>query len=572
MAQGAVIGVSAAGDAGTQGHASFTKGIFADERGDVATFTVETTGTSRATVRVGGESVNYAVEFTVVDGDGDGSVTVAWNTHLAAHEPAVEVFSAVDGGDSVRNAVREMGGFDSPTRRLDAGEYPLAVSVDGEETDLATFAIREPDDFDRSLAALRGRQALATRAVPEHLDANGTVAQADYVVLQVKTSGVFGYVDSATDLAEGTQGVSVSIEQTNHESNEDPTVIDPASFTLITEPETDRLFLVAPTDQGAFTPGERYRATFSIDAAANPYADSDVQLTMSFEVVYRDATIDGAGGAGNELGLQPTSQATISGTSPLADGTQLEVELRSEDDAFLQRQTVTVRDGTFAATFDLSGASTGSEYEVTVREDRSALAFTKAVVREPASLSMPDQESDGETLVVEDVSLPDGGFVAVYDPDESRAEALLGRTSYLQPGEYDTVEVPVSGPLEVDGKTFVAVAHRDTNGDRQFGYVDSSGSVDGPYERDGQSVGDDGRVSVTSTPASTATPTPESTDAADDPGSESVDTGTPTPEAADGEFDNGSVVDRDWESTPGFGLTAAVVALVGAALVARRRQ
>jgi hypothetical protein len=100
-----------------------------------------------------------------------------------------------------------------------------------------------------------------------------------------------------------------------------------------------------------------------------------------------------------------------------------------------------------------------------------------------ARLSFPEQESDGETVVVEAVELSEGGFVAIHDERfvaGEPVESVRGVSEYLGPGEHDDVEIDLDEPLEEDRQLF-AVAHLDTTGSETFDYVDSDGEEDVPY-------------------------------------------------------------------------------------------
>ncbi len=99
-----------------------------------------------------------------------------------------------------------------------------------------------------------------------------------------------------------------------------------------------------------------------------------------------------------------------------------------------------------------------------------------------ASIDFPDQESAGETVRIEDVSLSEGGFVAVYggvavdaDPDD-----IVGVSSELEAGEHENVTVELDEPL-AESDALVAVVHHDTNDDGTFQYAESDGEEDVPY-------------------------------------------------------------------------------------------
>ncbi|AXR80996.1 DUF7282 domain-containing protein [Natrarchaeobaculum sulfurireducens] len=125
-----------------------------------------------------------------------------------------------------------------------------------------------------------------------------------------------------------------------------------------------------------------------------------------------------------------------------------------------------------------------------------------------ASISISDQESDGETVVVDQVDLSEGGFVAIYggvaadvDPD-----ALLGASGYLEPGEHEDLEIELDEPLEESGP-IVAAAHHDTTGDETFQYAETDGTEDEPYVTEGGAPVVDGAFVTVDDPE----PEPEAT-------------------------------------------------------------
>ncbi|WP_435551638.1 DUF7282 domain-containing protein [Natrinema sp. CGMCC1.2065] len=130
-----------------------------------------------------------------------------------------------------------------------------------------------------------------------------------------------------------------------------------------------------------------------------------------------------------------------------------------------------------------------------------------------ASIDFPDQESDGDAVTVDDVSLSEGGFVAVYDgvAVDTDPDAIVGVSSYLEAGDHENVTVDLEESLNESGP-LVAVVHHDTDGDEAFGYVESDGEDDVPYvTAGGAPVLDGAFVTVADEPAE-----PEATLSVDD--------------------------------------------------------
>ena len=99
-----------------------------------------------------------------------------------------------------------------------------------------------------------------------------------------------------------------------------------------------------------------------------------------------------------------------------------------------------------------------------------------------ATVTFADQDSDGETVVVEDVTLSEGGFLAIHDEAffEGEVDSVRGVSEYLEPGDHEEVEIDLEEPI-TEERTLSAVAHLDTTGDEEFTYVETGGEEDVPY-------------------------------------------------------------------------------------------
>lgn len=82
-----------------------------------------------------------------------------------------------------------------------------------------------------------------------------------------------------------------------------------------------------------------------------------------------------------------------------------------------------------------------------------------------AEVTFSDQTSNGTSVVIDSVALPDGGFVAVRE----QPDRLLGVSRYLEPGRHEDVTVTLDEQLTEDTE-LVAAAHRDTNSNREFDF------------------------------------------------------------------------------------------------------
>lgn len=142
-------------------------------------------------------------------------------------------------------------------------------------------------------------------------------------------------------------------------------------------------------------------------------------------------------------------------------------------------------------------------------------ALTEIELRDESDIDFDSHESNGTVIEVDELFLPEGGYVAIYDStssDEATIGDVIGVSSYLAPGYHEDIEVTL---FNVTGATFaqdrlstnqtlLAVSHRETNGDRTYDFVESNGAYDGPYFIGDTPVAETADVSV-SPPTETET-------------------------------------------------------------------
>jgi PGF-CTERM protein len=73
--------------------------------------------------------------------------------------------------------------------------------------------------------------------------------------------------------------------------------------------------------------------------------------------------------------------------------------------------------------------------------------------------------------------------------------SVVGTSEYLEAGHHHDVEITLDEPLKTS-QTVVPMAHRDTNDNEEYDFVDSEGAEDGSYTYDGGAVVDTARMSV----------------------------------------------------------------------------
>ena len=130
-------------------------------------------------------------------------------------------------------------------------------------------------------------------------------------------------------------------------------------------------------------------------------------------------------------------------------------------------------------------------------------AGTTTEVTANANITISNQTSNGTTVVIERVVVPEGGFVGVYATmnateetttaagatttatatatvtetfvpggvatQEYVADELVGNSTYLEPGTHRNVTVRLNRTLN-ESQVLVAMAHRDANDNQQFDF------------------------------------------------------------------------------------------------------
>ncbi|WP_128478450.1 DUF7282 domain-containing protein [Halorussus pelagicus] len=174
---------------------------------------------------------------------------------------------------------------------------------------------------------------------------------------------------------------------------------------------------------------------------------------------------------------------------------------------------------TFGATPQAS-SDVVAEQETTTAVETTMMQTTTATGQ--ASVTLGDQTSNGTAVVVEEVVVPEGGFVVIHEAESLQttqmetemgtetetavgmettamdgqtqqyaAGPVLGNSTYLEPGVHEDVTVRLDEPIEAD-QVLIAMPHMDTNDNQAYEFPET----DDPYTVDGQAVIDWANVTV----------------------------------------------------------------------------
>jgi hypothetical protein len=342
-----------------EGSAALANATVTEQRGDVVRFNVTFDGADRTTVELGSRDVGYLARFTVVDADGDGEATVEFNTFEAGLSPDAPGVS-VAGDDELADFQLVT---DPVPDQLDAATYTVQLSVGAARTDVGSIGLIERSTEGIQVWTAPDRESVESASErTEVATQDDEIAHEDWVIVQVQASGLYGYVQNLSDLNSNETGLSMTLTDLG-EINVEPTEVPLNQSQLVVDEQNDQFFLVL--DSNALEQGPTYNANFTV-TAANPYvsAENASSYETNFTVVERAVSFD------EPVEAPASSDATISGSSTLAPGTELEIEAaNTRDNPFLERETATVsEDGTWEATFDFSDVPEGANFEVTIDE------------------------------------------------------------------------------------------------------------------------------------------------------------------------------------------------------------
>jgi hypothetical protein len=203
---------------------------------------------------------------------------------------------------------------------------------------------------------------------------------------------------------------------------------------------------------------------------------------------------------------------------------RVRISAADDADAVVFNDTVTVN-ANQAYTIDATGLlETGNgEYDFVASNgsadgpylDNGGALVEQATVtadegNETAAVEFNNQTADGETVTVDSVTVPEGGFVAIHNlslQDGNTLGSVIGVSEYLETGTHEDVEITLFEGVE--GTEFsqselknnaniplIAMPHSDTDGNEEYDFVASNGSEDGPYTADGGALVDQALMDV----------------------------------------------------------------------------
>jgi PGF-CTERM protein len=395
-----------------EGQGGFNQSVVTDQRGDVVNITVGMENTDQATLTIGDEDDGFLANVTVTDDDDDGQVVVQFNTWAARGASGSlssnnDVFDVADSDDELDSA--RINPDYSVDNLLDAGDYSLEVRSGDDETEdsqnVATLVLEERQTESLQSWTAPSGEDLGDKGEVYDAIENGNltqtsnVANGDIAVHQLSASGLEGILDAQGEddvasqfFAEGNFGPGdefvLTVNQSDPGANREAfgLVLNESNTDVIADSENDSYFIVYDTDSNNLAAvrdtnddnvyntsdsqwvdiedDDSFTSNFTVYEDDDGLADSEQTVKGNYTLVEAEYDMD------DPYNVSAASNQTVSGTTSLAPGTEVQLRLRSSGDtqpSFLKTATTYVTENqTFSAEFDFSEQSAGDEYTLTV--------------------------------------------------------------------------------------------------------------------------------------------------------------------------------------------------------------
>ncbi|WP_237076837.1 DUF7827 domain-containing protein [Natrialba magadii] len=533
---------------------SFAESDFTEERSNIAAIDIELQETSDAHVQIGEEDeVNYEVQLQVEDGSDDGNVTLLVDT-TEMHTADDSAFWAAHEEDDV--SVED---YEATSDVLEGGDYTLSLAND------ASF----DDEHDTAFFTLNDRTELADDAVsiytaPDDVedfsDYNDTtvtstdyIAQNDTLLATVDTTSLFAYFDDADEFSDVDDTLELAIVEQDPGPNADPVVFN------ATDNDFDVDVVDANQSAGQLIFAVDYSEAYDGSDEFELETDYDLEFTVSDENAFAEDNESAASEfvvEERELEWDDTAEevpnsdsAIVTGETNVAPGTEVTTRARSTGNFTTTSDTVVEIDDDgdryFEAEYDLSDYAAGTEFTLTANEDEESAEIDSVLVDADEAIITVDADAPSDAEVGEDV----------------------------------TLDVTISNTGGTSDEVDIGVVIAGENVDEVTTELESEGTWSNSYEFTADSEGDvEWSVTAGDYDEESGVTTFSDDDKSDDDKSDddkSDDDGADDDGAADdGADDDGETDDgeTDDDGSPGFGVAVALAALLGAAMLALRKQ
>ncbi|MFA9417883.1 BGTF surface domain-containing protein [Natrinema sp. HArc-T2] len=567
----------------------FTQSTFVEQRSNVADVTVDFTNADNAYLVIGDESeVNYEVVLKVTPENNDDEVTVSVNSASAnkvAESDEGNTHSAFTADNNANVVVEDVvkGGLDDP---LAAGDYQLDLGgtyseADGlsQEYDTAYLTLEERTELSEDAVATHTAPQGDIASVSDFEDATVTesdqIAAGDQLLVTVDMESLHGYFDDGTSH----DSVSLTVTEQDSSPNSEPQVWSTdagegendltADLISANQSEGQLIYAITASDlydgsAADFEDSQNFNANFSV-STDNPYvSDSDESAESEFSIEERIIEWD------DSAAEVPTSaDAVVTGTTTVAPGTEITTRARAAGTFVKFEDAVVDEDRAFGAEYNFSAEAAGTEFTLRATDPVTSEHTTMDSVlveadepEEPAPFNYDVTTDPAEPKAGDDVS----ATITVENPNDMTGsenvtfvfdgETLVDETVSLEASSSTTLEADLLENASAGDYEWTLTADGEE--------VDSGTLTVDEAEKKGESDG-----STDGTDGST-----DGTDGSTDGTDGSTDGTDGSTDGTDGSTDDGNTSDDGGsdDGTPGFGVGVALVALLGAAMLALRRQ
>ncbi|NEU56392.1 hypothetical protein [Halorussus sp. MSC15.2] len=210
----------------------------------------------------------------------------------------------------------------------------------------------------------------------------------------------------------------------------------------------------------------------------NTTTAATTQATTTEETVQAEVTATETVTTAEETTTVTETETTTTTTTENATATA-RAEVTTTETTVTQTETAT------PTTTETATPTATETATATVTENATPTATTTQAEARTAHLTFERQNSNGSTVTVQSVTVPDGGFVVVHDTgviEGEVVESIVGVSDYLEPGTHRNVTVELAQPLN-QSQRLVSIAYRDSNDNQEFDFVTSNRTADGPYTK-----------------------------------------------------------------------------------------
>nr|WP_083909303.1 BGTF surface domain-containing protein [Natronococcus amylolyticus] len=551
--------------------AQFNESTYEQNVGDVAEFGVDHDGTEDVTITVTDEEEYYTAEIETAEdedvSDAD-NLTVEFDSYEAGQEDGDPVTVTDDEGEPVDVDVTEALDEDEDAtldadedERLLPGDYELEVFPGTEdETDAAVLVLDDRSTGDMNTWIAPGDEFDADEIELEDIEdstESDSVAEEDLLVVGVEASGIYSYgIDDGQWTGE--EDLELKFEDTDEPryGSADTIELEEGDDVIVDEDENRFFVVVDVEDEADLEADETWDVTFTV-GDDNDYVDDEETAEAQFDVEESFVEFVGDEDDEGQLQIENSNESEITAETNLAPGTDGDFRLRASSEIYTSDAEVD-DDGVLATTFDLSSHDEDDEIRT-------------------LSASVGDAETDDDDV--------DAVFVSAADDDEEETKDGF-KIDADAPSE---VNVDDDASLDVDvvnnnGEAGNATLEA-TVGDEEYTEeleLDAGDSVSESFDFDTSEEADiDWSVETDDDSASGTLTVSDEGDANGENGENGANgengengaNGENGENGANGDDANGADdADDDDETVPGFGVAVAIVALLGAAMLALRRQ